>query len=93
MPLVRRIPKRGFKNPFRTQWAEVNIDQLAGFEPGSTVDPDALSSIGLIGGSYDKVVVMGRGQIGVALNIKVHRFTSSAVAKITEAGGTVELLG
>ncbi len=93
MPLVRRIPKRGFKNPFRTNWAEVNLDQLARFDTGSTVDPELLASTGLIKGRYDKVVVMGRGELGVALNIKVHRFTSSAAMKITEAGGTAEVLG
>ena len=93
MPLVRRIPKRGFKNPFRTNWAEVNLDQLTRFDAGSSVDPELLASVGLIKGRYDKVVVMGRGELSVALNIKVHRFTSSAAAKIAEAGGTAEVLG
>ncbi len=92
MPLVRRIPKRGFKNPFRTHWAEVNLDQLTRFEAGSTVDAELLAAVGMIKGRYDKVVVMGRGEIEVALNIKVHRFTSSAAAKITGAGGTAEVV-
>ncbi len=92
MPLVRRIPKRGFKNPFRTHWAEVNLDQLARFEAGSTVDPETLAAVGLIKGRYDKVVVMGRGDLEVALNIKVHRFTTSAAAKIAGAGGTAEVV-
>ncbi len=94
LPLVRRIPKRGFHNPFRTQWAEINVDQLASrFEAGSTVDPEALKAAGLVKGSYDKIVVMGRGEIEVALTVKAHRFTSGAETKIRGAGGNAEVLG
>jgi len=92
LPLVRRIPKRGFKNPFRTEWAEVNLDQLGRFDAGAVVDPETLRSAGLIKGRYDKVVVMGRGEIETSLQVKVHRFTKSAVSKIEAAGGSAEVL-
>ena len=92
MPLVRRIPKRGFKNPFRLEWAEVNLDRLAAFKAGSVVDADALREAGIIKGGFDKIVVMGRGELGVALTIKVHRFTSSAVSKIEASGGVAEVV-
>ena len=93
LPLIRRLPKRGFSNyPFRTIWAEVNIDQLGSFDAGSTVDEAALRDAGLIKGRYDKVVVMGRGEIEVALTVRVDRFTKSAAEKITAAGGTAEAL-
>lgn len=93
LPLVRRLPKRGFSNYlFRTAWAEVNVDQLARFDAGSTVDEAALKAAGLIKGRYDKVVVLGRGDLEVALTVKVDRVTRGAGAKITAAGGTVELV-
>lgn len=92
LPLVRRIPKRGFKNPFRTEWAEINLDQLGRFDAGDVIDPDSLRAAGLIKGSFDKVVVMGRGDLEASLNVKVHRFTKSAAAKIEAAGGSIEVL-
>lgn len=92
LPLVRRLPKRGFYNPFRTAWAEVNVDQLARFDAGATVDPQALRAAGLIKGRYDKVVVLGRGDLEIGLTVKAHRFTGSARTKIQEAGGTAEVL-
>jgi large subunit ribosomal protein L15 len=93
LPLVRRLPKRGFSNYlFRTAWAEVNVDQLARFDAGSTVDEAALKAAGLIKGGYDKVVILGRGDLEVALTVRVDRVTRGAVAKITAAGGTVELV-
>ena len=94
MPLVRRLPKRGFSNyPFRTAWAEVNLDQLASFAAGSTVDEAALKDAGIIKGKYDKVVVMGRGDIKAALIVKVDRFTRTAAEKIAAAGGSAEVAG
>ncbi len=92
LPLVRRIPKRGFKNPFRTEWAEVNLDQLDRFVAGTLVDPESLRAAGLIKGRYDKVVVMGRGDLEISLDVKVHRFTKSAATKIEAAGGSTEVL-
>jgi large subunit ribosomal protein L15 len=94
LPLVRRLPKRGFSNyPFRIAWAEVNLDQLSSFAAGSTVDETALKDAGLIKGKYDKIVVMGRGEIEMALTVKVDRFTRTAADKIAAAGGTAEVTG
>jgi large subunit ribosomal protein L15 len=94
MPLVRRVPKRGFSNePFRKQWAEVNLRQLAGFAAGSTVDPAALAEAKLVKGRFDGIVILGKGEVEVALNVKAHRFSKGAVAKIEAAGGTTEVLG
>ncbi|NKB90095.1 MAG: 50S ribosomal protein L15 [Acidobacteria bacterium] len=91
LPLIRRIPKRGFSNYlFRTAWAEVNLDQLARFAAGATVDEAALLDAGIIKGRYDKIVVMGRGDLEVALTVRVHRFTKSAAEKIVAAGGTAD---
>lgn len=92
LPLTRRIPKRGFHNPFRTQWAEVNVDQLSRFDAGTTVDPEALKAAGMIKGRYDKIVVMGRGDLEVSLTVRAHRFTAGAETKIQGAGGTAEVL-
>ena len=93
MPLIRRIPKRGFRNPGRVRWAEVNVDQLGRFAAGAVVDPQSLRDAGLISGRYDKVVIMGRGDVDVALSVKVHRFTRTAADKIVAAGGSTEVLG
>lgn len=93
MPLARRLPKRGFHNPFRTEWAEVNVDRLTRFAAGATVDPETLRAAGLIKGRDDKIVVMGRGDLEVALAVKAHRFTAGARSKIEAAGGSVEVLG
>lgn len=92
LPLVRRLPKRGFKNPFRTHWAEVNLDQLGRFAAGSVVDEPALRQAGLLKGKFEKIVVMGRGDVDVALTVRVHRVTAGAAGKIEAAGGTVEVL-
>jgi large subunit ribosomal protein L15 len=94
MPLVRRIPKRGFSNyPFRKEWAEVNLSQLSKFAAGSTVDPAALAEAGLVKGSFDGIVILGRGEVEGALTVKAHRFSKSAAAKIEAAGGTIEVIG
>ena len=93
MPLVRRIPKRGFSNyPFRKAWAEVNLTQLARFSAGSTVDPEILTESGLVKGNFDGIVILGRGELEGALTVKAHRFSKSAAAKIEAAGGTVEIV-
>ena len=94
MPLVRRIPKRGFSNyPFRKTWAEINLSQLARFAAGSVVDPAALTDAGLVKGRHDGIVILGRGELESALTVKAHRFSRSAAAKIEAAGGTVEVIG
>lgn len=93
MPLVRRIPKRGFSNyPFRKAWAELNLSQLERFAAGSTVDPEVLAKCGLVKGRFDGIVILGGGELEVALTVKAHRFSKSAAAKIEAAGGKAEVI-
>jgi len=94
MPLHRRLPKlAGFSNArFKTDYVPVNVEALGRFGSGDTVDPQAMRAAGLVGKGRSKVKVLGRGDIGVALTVKAHAFSESAKAKITAAGGTVEVL-
>lgn len=94
MPLHRRLPKLGgFSNAlFKVEYLPVNLEALASFEAGSTVDPDALRAKRIVRRSRGKIKVLGRGDIGVALTVKAHAFSESAKQKITAAGGTVEVL-
>jgi large subunit ribosomal protein L15 len=93
MPLNRRLPKRGFTNLFRTIYRTVNVERLASFEPGSTVDAEAMQKAGLLKKGTDGVKVLGNGGLEVALTVRAQRFTKSAVAKIEAAGGTAEVVG
>jgi large subunit ribosomal protein L15 len=92
MPLVRRLPKRGFTNIFRKDVDIVNLDTLEGFEDGATVDVDSLKSSGKIRNSAKIVKVLGDGDLKRKLTVKAHRFSKSAREKIEAAGGTVEVL-
>ena len=93
-PLHRRVPKRGFHNPFRVEYAVVNLDTLAEvFEAGASVTPDTLRERGVVRDSTSPVKVLGRGDIAKALNVKVHKFSGSAAAKIAAAGGSAEVIG
>ncbi len=92
MPLHRRLPKRGFRNPFRKEYAIVNVRDLNRFPAGSVVDVEALEEAGLVKGSYDGVKILGDGNLEVALTVKAHKFSRTAVQKIEAAGGTVEIL-
>jgi large subunit ribosomal protein L15 len=90
MPLHRRVPKRGFHNPFRTEYAVVNLDALAErFEAGTTVTPDLLREAGLIHGKQP-VKVLARGEIGKKLTVQAHKFSGKAAEKIAAAGGAAE---
>ena len=92
MPLHRRIPKRGFHNPFRVEYAVVNLDQLEErFEAGAVVTVEALQERGLVAKSMP-VKVLGRGDLAKALTVRVHKCSASATTKIQGAGGTVEPL-
>jgi large subunit ribosomal protein L15 len=94
MPLHRRIPKRGFHNPFRTEYAVINLDVIAGaFEAGAVVTPELLRERGFVHHTVMPVKVLGRGEIGVALTIRADKFSESASKKIAAAGGTAETLG
>ena len=93
MPLHRRVPKRGFTNIFRVEYAVVNLDTLAEvFEAGSAVTPELLRERGLVRQARAPIKVLGRGEISKALTVRAHRFSGSAAEKIAKAGGTVERL-
>lgn len=93
MPLYRRIPKRGFHNPFRKEFAIVNLEQLAGFASGETITPERLQEAGLIKKVRDGIKILGEGELKAALTIQAHAFSKSAREKILQAGGKVEVLG
>ena len=92
MPLHRRIPKRGFTNLFRKEYLTVNVERLNGFEAGAVVDPRLLKEAGLLRKGGHDVKVLGGGDLKVALTVRAHKFTESAVRKIQEAGGKAEVL-
>ena len=93
MPLHRRVPKRGFHNPFRVEYAVVNLDTLAEvFEAGSSVTPDVLRERGLVRQSRARIKVLGRGDITKKLTVQAHKFSGTAAEKIAAAGGTTEVL-
>ena len=88
MPLHRRIPKRGFHNLFRTEYAVVNLDTLAErFDAGTTITPELLRERGLINGTRLKIKVLGRGDIAKALTVHAHKFSGKAAEKLAAAGG------
>lgn len=89
MPLYRRIPKRGFKNPNRKIIATVNIKDLKIFSEGSLVDVDSLKGAGLVSGFFDGIKVLGSGEIGYPLSVKVDTISRSARQKIEAAGGSI----
>ena len=93
MPLHRRIPKRGFHNLFRVEYAVVNLDMLAQrFESGATVTPEALVEVGLINNARRPVKVLARGDVSKKLTVRAHKFSGKAAEKIAAAGGAAEVL-
>lgn len=93
MPLQRRVPKRGFNNIFRTEYAVVNVGSLEEkFEANAVVDVESLKACGLVRKELDGVKVLANGEITKALTVKVNAVSESAKAKIEAAGGTVEVL-
>lgn len=92
MPIQRRLPKRGFKNPFRTEYEIVNLDDIQALEE-SEVTPEVLHQHRLIDlGKGRPVKVLGNGELGRKVTVRAHRVSASARAKIEAAGGSVELL-
>ncbi len=90
MPLIRRLPKRGFNNAaFKTHYAIVNLDDLNDFADGATVDEAALRKEGLVRGSVDGVKILARGEITKKLVISGAKFSEAAKRKIEAAGGTI----
>ena len=94
MPLHRRIPKRGFHNPFRTEYVVVNLDTLAErFEDGTVITPELLVESGLVSQARRPVKVLGRGDVSKKLTVRAHKFTGKAAEKIAAAGGATEIIG
>jgi large subunit ribosomal protein L15 len=93
MPLHRRVPKRGFHNPFRVEYEVVNLDTLAlRFEAGTVITPELLREHRLVPGGKAPVKVLARGDIAKALTVRAHKFSGKAAEKIAAAGGTAEAL-
>ena len=93
MPLHRRVPKRGFHNPFRVEYSVVNLDTLGErFDAGTVVTPELLHEHGLVPGGARPVKVLARGDLAKALTVRAHQFSGKAAEKIAAAGGTAERL-
>ncbi|MFC0243520.1 50S ribosomal protein L15 [Rhodopseudomonas telluris] len=98
MPLHRRLPKRGFNNIFRLEFAEINLDRLQeavdakAIDAGKVIDAAALVEAGVLRRSRDGVRLLGRGEITSKLNIEVHGATKSAIEAVEKAGGSVKIL-
>ncbi|WP_134704786.1 50S ribosomal protein L15 [Ammoniphilus sp. YIM 78166] len=91
-PLYRRLPKRGFTNPNRVEYAEVNLDRLNRFEANTEVTPELLLETGVVSSLKDGVKILGNGELTVALTVKANKFSQSAVEKIEAAGGKTEVI-
>ena len=92
MPLHRRMPKRGFHNPFGVTYSVVNLEELNAFPAGETVTPELLRAHGFIRRATDPIKVLGDGELTTKLAIHAHAFSASAKEKITKAGGTFEVV-
>jgi len=91
-PIFRRVPKRGFSNFARVEFVPVNIAVLNQFEHGTEVTPELLREIGIVKKVSDLVKILGDGELEKQLTVSAHKFSKSAVSKITSAGGTVKVL-
>ncbi len=92
MPLHRRVPKRGFNNPFRVEYEVVNLDTLSErFDAGTVVTPELLVAAGLATGN-SPLKVLARGDVSKALTVRAHKFSGKAAEKIAAAGGATEVL-
>ena len=92
-PLYRRIPKRGFNNArFETKYAVINLSDLNRFNDGDTVTPELLKEMGIVKKQLAGIKVLANGKLEKKLTVKAHRFSSVAVTKIEEAGGTTEVI-
>ena len=92
MPLYRRIPKRGFTNISRKEFAVVNLDKLNNFDNGTEVTPALLIESGLVKNQKDGVKILGNGQLEKKLTVKANKFSASAVKAIEQAGGNTEVI-
>jgi large subunit ribosomal protein L15 len=92
MPLLRRLPKRGFCNIFKKDIITVNIEQLSKFPEGSVIDSNTLISSGIIKNKGDGIKILGKGSIDYPLLLKVERISRGAREKIESAGGSIEVI-
>jgi large subunit ribosomal protein L15 len=92
MPLQRRLPKRGFKNPFRKQWSVINLRDLSAFPDGAVVDAEILKSKGLVKKVGSRVKILGEGEVLRPLTVRAQAFSLSAKKKIEAAGGKAEVI-
>ncbi len=94
MPLHRRIPKRGFHNEFRVEYAVINLDTLSErFDDGTVVTPELLVETGLITRARRPIKVLARGDVSKKLTVRAHKFSGKAAEKIAAAGGATEIIG
>src|SRR5438552_12027017 len=93
LPLIRKLPyRRGFRNPFRVEFREVNVKDLADFPAGSTVGPEEFEIAGVLRGKTGPVRVLGQGDLAVKLTVRAHIISASAREKIEAAGDTIETI-
>jgi large subunit ribosomal protein L15 len=92
-PIQRRLPKRGFINPFSAKVAEVNVGDLEVFAAGANVDQAALVARGLVKGRFDRIKILGDGELTKAVTVSADAFSKVAAQKIQKAGGKVVLVG
>ncbi|MEX2316590.1 MAG: 50S ribosomal protein L15 [Pirellulales bacterium] len=92
MPLVRRIPKRGFNNRWGAKVAVINVGDLDAFKSGDEVSPETLAAASIVKGTFDELKVLGNGEIKKKLKVSAHRFSRSAAEKIAKAGGQTIVL-
>ena len=92
MPLIRRLPRRGFKNPSRIVYFALNVERLNKYEDGTVIDLEFLRKEGFFTRKYDGVKILGMGELTKKLTIKVNAVSETAKKKIEAAGGTVELV-
>lgn len=93
MPLIRRLPKFGFANPFRTEYTVVNVGSFENWSGGDTVTPQAMVDAGLVKRKTLPIKILGTGVLKRSLVIQAHKFSKSAEQKIQAAGGRVEVIG
>jgi large subunit ribosomal protein L15 len=91
MPLHRRVPKRGFTNIFRKEYAVVNLERLDSLE-GDEFSPERLRELGVVRQLHDGLKILGEGEVKRALTVRAHKFSKSAAEKITAAGGKAEVI-
>jgi len=92
MPLYRRLPKRGFTNIFRKQWAIINVSDLNSFDDGAVITLDMLKEAGMIKNVLTDVKILGNGNVEKKITVQAHKFSKSAVEKIESAGGKAEVI-